>query len=110
LDDDIGPDEFLRVPVRSITDSAGDERFDLQVPGRGFAANLESQTNGLAIRWKSIPGNTYRVWHRARLDSGEWQVKGTETAGPRDWEVVVPATNSESTKGSGFYKVEILKP
>jgi hypothetical protein len=108
LDDDIGPEEFLRVPVRSITDSAGDGRFDIQVPGRGFAVNLESQTNGLALRWKSIPGNAYRIWHRARLDSGEWQSLGTETAGPRNWEVVVPLAESESASGSGFFRIEIL--
>jgi endonuclease/exonuclease/phosphatase family metal-dependent hydrolase len=110
LDDDMGPDEFLRVPVRSITDSVGDGRFDLQVPGRGFTANLESQTNGLALRWKSIPGNRYRIWHRERLGVGSWQDRGEETAGPRDWEVVVPLEGVESGRASGFYRIELLEP
>jgi endonuclease/exonuclease/phosphatase family metal-dependent hydrolase len=109
-DDNISPDEFLRIPIRLITDTVGDGRFDTQVPGRGFAANLEPRTNGLALRWNSIPGNTYRIWRRDRLDSGEWQSHRLETAGQNTWELIVPLEGSETANPSSFYKIEIFNP
>lgn len=107
-DDNITADEFLRVPVRSITDSAVDGRFDVLVPGRGFAARVafSGQSNAPEVRWNSVPGRTYRVWRSPNLTTGSWQQVAAKTASQAEWEGSWP--DVEQTPA--FYRVELLSP
>ena len=106
-DDNITPDEFLRVPVRSVTDSAADGRFDVLVPGRGFAAKPASNGTGLIVGWPSIPGRKYRVWRSYRLDTTVWENIHEATGGARQWELSVLDSAPIPAGGSVFYRVEL---
>ena len=106
-DDNITPDEFLRVPVRSVTDSAADGRFDVLVPGRGFAAAMTPPSEGSTVLWwRSVPGRSYRVWHSSNLAAGIWENVTTVSAGANEWEKAQPI----AVQGSAFYRVELLAP
>jgi endonuclease/exonuclease/phosphatase family metal-dependent hydrolase len=106
-DDNITPDEFLRIPVRSVTDSAADGRFDVLVPGRGFAAAMTPPSGGATeLRWRSVPGRSYRVWHSSNLAAGIWDDITTVSAGANEWEKTQPV----EMQGSAFYRVELLAP
>jgi endonuclease/exonuclease/phosphatase family metal-dependent hydrolase len=109
LDDDITPDEFLKIPVRSITDSAADGRFDVLVPGRGFAARIIPPGGGAAVKvqWESVPGRTYRVLRKSALTEPSWQTVGTIVATRDSWQT----TFEDDTGGRrSFYKIEVLDP
>lgn len=110
IDNNITPDEFLRIPLRNIRDSAGDGRFDIHVPGRGFQPVLEAGAQALNLRWPTSPERTYRVWHRPRLDTGVWQVLEEITTGTRDWEAALENPGSTTSSASGFYRIELLPP
>jgi len=103
-DDDITPDEFLKIPVRSVTDSAADGRFDATIPGRGFAAALALPGGTPELKWQAVPGRSYRVWRSTSLLPGSWQDAGTVTAGQKAWE----QTWSDRLRSPAFYRVEIL--
>lgn len=107
-DDDITPDEFLKVPVRSITDSAADGRFDVLVPGRGFAAefSLSLPEEQPVLRWKTVPGYSYRLWRSSELATG-WEDAGTHLASPGEWEALVPDTRGGSNRR--FFRVELIE-
>lgn len=108
-DDDITPDEFLKIPVRSITDSAGDGRFDVLVPGRGFAARMVpgSAGQGPELRWPTVPWRTYTVLRKSDLASSVWEPVHSIKAGPQTWELSLPDTYGAER---GFYKVEVNEP
>jgi endonuclease/exonuclease/phosphatase family metal-dependent hydrolase len=107
-DDFITPDEFLRIPVRSVTDSAADGRFDVVVPGRGFAAEFIPPAFDLqpGVRWKTVPGRSYRLWRSSDLSTGRWQDSGTFLAGPSQWEAFVPEANDGAKHR--FFRIELI--
>jgi len=109
-DDDITPEEFLRIPVRSITDSTADGRFDAVVPERGFAAEVLADGSGVSgVRWKTVPGRTYRVWRSESLVAGGWKNIGTKTAGPHEWQAEWPDDfQTRITSKTLFYRVELI--
>lgn len=108
-DDDIGPGEFLQIPLRSIADSAADGRYDIDVPGRGLAAWLQRGESGsLEMRWPSAPRRIYRIWRTRELRSPAWEPVTEMRAGVRDWEMSWTAPEADSARGSAFYKVELL--
>jgi hypothetical protein len=108
-DDMIGPEEFLRIPLRSVADSAADGRYDTLVPGRGFSANVVPPGGGAAakVQWKSVPGHTYRVLRKSEFTEPTWQIIGTITATRDSWETTFEDTASGKRS---FYKVEVLSP
>jgi endonuclease/exonuclease/phosphatase family metal-dependent hydrolase len=109
LDDDITPDEFLKIPLRSITDSAGDGRFDLLVPGRGFAAQIVPGSAGQAseLRWPALPWRNYTVLRKSDLASSVWEPVHSVKAGAHTWELSMPDSYGAER---GFYKVEVFEP
>lgn len=109
LDDDITPDEFLKIPVRSITDSAGEGRFDVLVPGRGFAAQIVPGSGGQSpeLRWPAVPWRDYTVLRKPNLTSPVWQPVYSTKAGAHTWELSMPDTYGAER---GFYKVEATEP
>jgi endonuclease/exonuclease/phosphatase family metal-dependent hydrolase len=108
-DDMIGPEEFLRIPLRSVADSAADGRYDTLVPGRGFSANVVPPGGGAAakVQWKSVPGHTYRVLRKSEFTEPTWQIIGTIAATRDSWETTFEDTASGKRS---FYKVEVLSP
>ena len=109
LDDDITPDEFLKIPVRSITDSAADGRFDVLVPGRGFAARIVpgSAGQGPELRWPSVPWRDYTVLRKSNLTSSVWEPVYLIKAGANTWELSMPDSYGAER---GFYMVEATEP
>jgi hypothetical protein len=107
-DDNITPDEFLAIPIRSVTDSAADGRFDVLVPGRGFAAEFLPASPGFqpGVRWKTVPGRTYRLWRSSDLSAGSWQGGETFLAGPAQWEAFIPEANDGA--GRRFFRIELI--
>ena len=109
LDDDITPDEFLKIPVRSITDSAVDGRFDVLVPGRGFAAQIVPGSGGQApeLRWPALPWRSYTVLRKSDLASSVWEPVYSTKAGAHTWELSLPSSHGAER---GFYKVVVYEP
>jgi endonuclease/exonuclease/phosphatase family metal-dependent hydrolase len=109
LDDDITPDEFLKIPVRSITDSAADGRFDILVPGRGFAARVVpgSAGQGPELRWPALPGRDYTVLRKSNPTSEVWEPVQSFKAGANTWELSMPDNYGVDR---GFYKVVTTEP
>ncbi len=108
-DDDITPDEFLKIPVRSITDSVGDGRFDALAPGRGFAAQIIPGSAGQApeLRWPTVPWRNYTVLRKSDLTSSVWEPIHSMKAGVHTWELSLPDAHGAER---GFYKVEVFEP
>lgn len=109
LDDDVAPDEFLKIPVRSVTDSAADGRFDVLVPGRGFAARMVPGPAGQGpeLRWPAVPWRDYTVLRKSDLTSSVWETVQSVKAGADTWELSLPDTYGVDR---GFYKVEATEP
>jgi len=107
-DDNITPDEFLRIPLRSVTDSAADGVFDILVPSRGFRAAFSPAHSGgpAQVRWPAVPGRTYRVMRTANLASAVWQELGEITPGGNEWEAGL--ADSAPDVDRGFYRVELV--
>ncbi len=109
-DDDITQDEFIRIPMTSIVDSAADGNYDILVPGRGFAvlAPAKSSQGHMEVRWKVVPGRTYRLLRADDISSGDWQEAGRFVAGPNTWDAVV-SDPLAARAARAFYKVELLR-
>jgi hypothetical protein len=109
LDDDITPDEFLKIPLRSITDSAADGRFDVLVPGRGFAARIVPGSGGQVteLRWPAVPWRDYTVLRKPNLTSSVWEPVYSVKAGAHTWELAMPDNRGAER---GFYKVVTTEP
>ena len=108
-DDVIAPEEFLRIPVRAVTDSAADGRFDVLVPERAFSARIIPPGGGAAakVQWESVPGRTYRVLRKSALTESTWQTVSTIIATRDSWQT----TFEDDTGGRrSFYKIEVLDP
>lgn len=108
-DDVIAPEEFLRIPVRAVTDSAADGRFDVLVPERAFSARIIPPGGGAAakVQWESVPGRTYRVLRKSALTEPSWQTVSTVIATRDSWQT----TFEDDTGGRrSFYKIEVLDP
>lgn len=103
--DDLEPDEFLQIPVRSVADARMNGIYDALDPARNFRPMTpDFSGEGFPIvRWPVIPLKTYRVFHRPTLSSGAWTQVHSETAGQHDWELSF--THPDGQEASGFYRV-----
>ncbi len=107
-DDDIASDEFLRIPVRAITDSAADGLYDTLAPERAFRTTLHANVApaSMELRWPTVPGRTYRVLYTGALAPASWEEIAIVTAGSTAWDSVLPVAR----EGRGFYKIEFAEP
>jgi hypothetical protein len=72
----IESNEFLAVPVATITDSAGNGSFDYLDPLRSFAIRAVQTTgSGFVVTWPSVPGKAYQLLYCDAL-SDAWSSNG----------------------------------
>ena len=105
--DNLEPNEFLRIPVRSVRDAAQNGFYDILDAKRSFAVTdmSLSTSNHPVLRWPVIPGETYMVQGRSSLGSGAWsnQVTSPWVAGTTQWEMQFTDTNAPAA--SKFYRI-----
>ena len=101
------PNEFLRVPVNGVADAKLNGTYDVLDATRGFAVaqtTMDSQGHPV-LRWPVVPGKSYQVQNRNGLDSGNWQnvLAAPWTAGPAQWEMEF--TDTSAPAAGGFYRI-----
>ena len=105
--DTLEPFEFLKIPVRSVRDSALNGTFDVLDAGRALridAITLNAQRQP-TLKWPVVPGKTYRLHYRADLASGGWSPIGANrTAGVSEWEMTHEDTANAGS--AGFYRLQ----
>jgi hypothetical protein len=72
--DNLEPNEFFRVPVRSARDTAQNGSFDVLDAARAFAVTNVSfnPSKQPVLRWPVLPGKSYMVQGRPAFGSGSW--------------------------------------
>lgn len=105
--DNIEPEEFLCVPVRSLCDAAQNGSYDILDATRSFAVtNVSFNTNNeTVLRWPVVPGKNYMVQGRSALESGSWTnlLSTAWGAGPTQWEMEF--TDLSAPTPSKYYRV-----
>ncbi|MBU6181238.1 MAG: hypothetical protein KGR46_00305 [Verrucomicrobia bacterium] len=108
-DDNLGPSEFLRIPVASIRDRTLNGTYDILDPARLFrpkSIGFDSQNRPVLV-WDVVPGKRYTV-HRTGELSGPWSVLniGGWNADPGQWEMIY--TDTDPNLGARqFYRVTL---
>jgi hypothetical protein len=108
-DNDLGPSEFLRIPVASIRDRALNGTFDILDPARAFrlkSLTFDSQNRSVLV-WDVQPGKKYFVYGKDDLPSESWTLlnSGGWNADPGQWEMIF--TDPQTPIGARrFYRVE----
>ena len=106
--DNLEPEEFLCIPVRSLCDAAQNGNYDILDATRSFAVtNVSFNTNNQAVlRWPVLPGKNYMVQGCSALESGSWtNLLGTPWgAGPTQWEMEFTDLSTATTPAK-YYRV-----
>jgi hypothetical protein len=103
----IDSNEFLAVPVASITDSNGDGVLDNLDPSIGFVVKKaeSSGIGGFTVTWVAIPGKTYQVMYCDSLDAG-WAELPTAQVTAGSGQVSLSYTDMSATNASQrFYSI-----
>ncbi len=108
-DNDLGPSEFLRIPVDSIRDRALNGTFDILDPARSFRVKTISHDGQSrpVLAWDVQPGRRFFVYGAGNLATGPWTLlnPGGWNADPGQWEMIF--TDAETPAGARrFYRVE----
>ena len=105
--DNLEPNEFFRVPVRSARDTAQNGSYDILDSARSFAVTNVSfnPSNQPVLRWPVLPGKSYMVQGRGTFGSGAWTnlLNTNWNAGATQWEMEF--TDLAAPSGSRFYRV-----
>lgn len=99
------PNEFLRIPVAGVADRRLNGIYDVLDPDRAFAVT-ETRMDTMdrpVLRWSVIPGQTYQVQGRGALEAGAWTNLRTTTAAAAQWEMEF--TDTGNPGASRFYRV-----
>jgi len=103
----VEPGEFLRIPIRAVSDRRLNGTYDVLDPDRSFALSTPAFSGGNqpVLRWPAVPGKRYQVQSRGALESGNWQdlLPTPRTAGASEWEMQFTDTNAPAA--SRFYRV-----
>ena len=101
------PEEFFRVPIKSARDAAQNGTYDVLDAARSFAVNHVSfnASNQTVLRWPVVPGKNYMVQGRGTFGSGAWTnlLNTNWNAGATQWEMEF--TDLAAPSGSRFYRV-----
>jgi hypothetical protein len=99
------PNEFLRIPVNAIADRKLNGTYDILDAERSFAPTDVSfnLSNRVVLRWPAVPGKSYAVQSRDALDAGSWKNRLNTNSGPAQWEIEFTDTNAPTT--SQFYRI-----
>lgn len=105
--DNLEPEEFFRVPVRSARDAAQNGTYDILDAARSFAVTNVSfnASNQTVLRWPVVPGKNYMVQGRGVLSSGAWTnlLNTNWGAGPTQWEMEF--TDLTAPGAAKYYRV-----
>ena len=101
------PNEFFRVPVRSARDTAQNGSYDILDAARAFAVTNVSfnPSNQAVLRWPVVPGKSYMVQGRSSFGSGAWSnlLVTPWGAGATQWDMEF--TDLTAPAGTKFYRV-----
>ena len=104
----IDPGEFLAVPVDSIRDDGGGNKFDRLDPQRKFRpVSIAPATGGLSVGVPTVPGVRYRVQYKPALGSTSWQDTGDVIpgSGAAEQEMAALPPAGSTAGAQGFYRV-----
>jgi hypothetical protein len=107
-DNNLGPSEFLRIPVASIRDRALNGTYDILDAARSFrpkSMTFNSQNQPVLV-WDVQPGKRYFVYRNTDLSSNSWTLLNTGgwNADPGQWEMIF--TDTDPNPGPRqFYRV-----
>jgi hypothetical protein len=105
--DNLEPNEFFRVPVRSARDTAQNGRYDILDAARLFAVTNVSfnPSNQPVLRWPVVPGKSYMVQGRSSFGAGTWSnlLVTPWGADATQWEMEF--TDLAAPAASKFYRV-----
>ncbi len=102
----IEPDEFLAIPVESITDSKGDNRLDRLDRQRGFRVDrFELRGDQPVLQAATVPGMRYKVQHKASLADSWVDLPGTYTGSGEDAQAFM--LSDRGLAPSGFYRLVV---
>ncbi len=105
--DDLEPNEFFRLPVRSARDTAQNGSYDILDAARLFAVTNVSfnPSRQPVLRWPVVPGKTYMVQGRSFFGSGSWSnlLVTPWGADANQWEMEF--TDLAAPAASRFYRV-----
>jgi Metallo-peptidase family M12B Reprolysin-like len=99
------PNEFLRIPVSAIVDRKLNGVYDILDAERSFAPTDVSfnPSNRVVLRWPTVPGKSYAVQSRDALDAGSWRNRMNTNSRPSQWEIEFTDTNAPTV--SQFYRI-----
>jgi hypothetical protein len=105
----IESNEFLAVPIVSITDSASTGSYDYLDPLRSFVIrSINTSVNGFAVSWPVVPGKSYQLMYCDDL-SGAWSSNGIPATFAGSGQISASYTDSTaSATAQRFYKVRLL--
>ena len=107
-DNNIDPQEFLRIPVRSIADAKQNGIYDVLAPERAFKSGLivPGAANAPVVSWPAVPARSYDVWTTGNPTSAHWTnlTPAGLTAGSMQWEMSFTNTAGAGAQ-RGFYRV-----
>lgn len=105
--DNLEPNEFFRVPVRSARDSAQNGTYDILDAARSFAVTNVSfnASNQTVLRWPVVPGKNYMVQGRSDLSSHAWTnlLNTNWGAGSTQWDMEF--TDLAAPGSAKYYRV-----
>ncbi len=105
--DNLEPNEFLRIPLKSVTDRKLDGVYDVLDPARSFnVTGTAFNTGGQPVlRWPVVPGRAYQVQSRMTLGGSTWQnlLGAPRTADSGQWEMEF--TDTTAPAAAKFYRV-----
>jgi hypothetical protein len=109
-DNDLGPSEFLRIPIASIRDRALNGTLDILDPTRSFRVKNISFNNEArpVLVWDVVPGERYSVLRSDDLSPQSWQnlLPNGWNANPGQWEMFF-TDNEVNSATRQFYRVYV---
>ncbi|HMP74225.1 MAG TPA: fibronectin type III domain-containing protein [Kiritimatiellia bacterium] len=111
-DENIDPDEFFAVPLEALRDNLGVGIFERLDPERGFIAESEDLSAGVGftVRWRVVPGRSYRVWRTelVSLPVEGWTPVSPVMVAPSGADEMVFQDATSSGLPRAFYHVQVL--
>ena len=107
---DIDPNEFFVIPTSALSDSNGDNLFDLLDPQLGFRLWMQNAApDSVILNWGAMPGHVYGLLYTDALGSGWSRLAGSSNlAGPL--QTTLSMTNVLSGNVSGrFFRAQLLR-
>jgi hypothetical protein len=108
-DGNIGPNEFMALPIVSIKDENADGKYDRLDPAIDFvvAQIVKNADGSTTITWNSVPGKSYQLEYCDSL-GGAWNSVGNQLTAAVGQ--LTLSANDSVNLGSRFYRVRLVNP